>query len=82
LGIVSQRLPYKEWLQQAIARELHPESLHEFFQDHFLRMSNGGIILDTKMCRSVSPSLRVAGGVGLMEVSLYLKSWKQQGYLE
>ena len=81
LGLSESRLPYAEWLSEAASRKLHPESLHEFFKDHFLRMSNGRLVLDTQSCRDVSPTLRSRGGVGARDIELYLDCWKRQGFL-
>ncbi|KAF2993117.1 t1pks [Neopestalotiopsis sp. 37M] len=57
-------------------------TLIEFLDDHFERMSCGGIILDTQQAQTVSPTLREARPVGDQVVQSYVRFWKEVGFLE
>lgn len=57
------------------------QSLKEFFQDHFLHMSSGSLILDTKAARHVSPTLKSTGAVDMATVELYLSFWRKSEFL-
>ena len=80
LGISAARLPYREWLDVAL-EEGSMESLQEFFDDHFLNMAAGTLVLSTEGGRRVSPTLRCVGAVDMHTVQRFLKSWRAQGLL-
>jgi len=57
------------------------ESLKDFFHNHFLHMSSGSLILDTKATRFVSPTLRSTGAVDIATVELYLDFWRKSDFI-
>ena len=52
-----------------------------FFDKHFIRMSCGGLILDTAKCREHSETLRRRGPVSAELVAKYISAWKNMGFL-
>lgn len=82
LGLPHQaRQPYQEWLNEAFTAEDNLSGLREFFEKYFLHMSSGGLVLDTKNSRAVSPALRSTGAVTAETIELYVKFWQQCGFL-
>lgn len=83
LGLPHQaRQPFQEWLSEAIAADDNLSSLRAFFEKYFLHMSSGGLVLDTKNSRAVSPTLRSTGAVAAETIELYVKFWQQRGFLQ
>jgi hypothetical protein len=81
LGISSKRIPYSDWLHEALTTGGDLENLEEFFSDYFIGMSSGSLVLSTDAARSVSPTLRSVGAVNMDTVKGYLSCWKRQGLL-
>ncbi|KAL8823834.1 MAG: hypothetical protein Q9191_005512 [Dirinaria sp. TL-2023a] len=77
---VGRRLPFQEWLDKMLAGKGSSESLKDFFQNHFLHMACGSLILDTKAARNVSLTLKSAGAVDMATVELYLDFWRKSGF--
>lgn len=65
-----------------LAAKESSQSLKDFFQNHFLHMSTGNLILDTKAARTVSPTLKSTGAVDIATVELYLDFWRKIGFLK
>lgn len=55
--------------------------LVEFFEKDFQHMSGGGIVLDTRVSRAVSPTLQQVDFVGDELVATYVRQWKSRGAL-
>jgi len=53
----------------------------EFFDTHFVRMSCGGLILDTTHSREHSQTLRNLGPVNRDLVLKYTRAWQEMGFL-
>ncbi|KAI0109236.1 putative polyketide synthase [Nemania sp. FL0031] len=52
-----------------------------FLEDNFVRMSCGGLLLDTAKAREHSMALARCGPVGEDLVRLYVQSWRNMGFL-
>ena len=55
--------------------------LIDFLDTHFVRMSCGELILDTKNSREHSTTLAGEGPVGADLVRKYIRAWKDRGFL-
>ncbi|OSS44047.1 hypothetical protein B5807_11144 [Epicoccum nigrum] len=55
--------------------------LIEFFEKDFQHMSGGGVVLDTRVSRAVSPTLQQVDIVEDELVATYIKQWKRRGVL-
>lgn len=55
--------------------------LIDFLDDHFLRMSCGGMLLATENACRHSETLRGVGPVGAETLGRYVKWWKERGFL-
>ncbi|KAL4809797.1 hypothetical protein BDV18DRAFT_166560 [Aspergillus unguis] len=80
-------VPYKEWLRRvrqfppSLVAENPAARLADFFETDFLRMSCGGMILDTTRSREHSVTLRSLGPIDRELVMHYVKAWKECGFL-
>ena len=61
--------------------EASTDLLVEFFEKDFQHMSGGGIVLDTRVSRAVSPTLQQVDFVGDELVATYVRQWKSRGAL-
>lgn len=77
-----QRMPYKDWLNKVAASNENSRDLLEFFQNHFLHMSSGSLILDTTLARKTSATLRSTGSVDIRTIDSYLGHWRRTGFLK
>ncbi len=77
----SSRLPFKDWLRKFSETKEASQDLMEFFENYFLHMSSGSLVLDTKATRIVSCTLRSTGDVDHNTVGKYLEFWRGTGYL-
>lgn len=87
LGIV----PFEEWLRRVRewphTQENGPDGanpahlLVDFLEDHFVRMSCGGLLMGTRKAREHSETLARVGLVDADAVRLYVQSWKNVGFL-
>ncbi|KAM7210478.1 polyketide synthase [Rhypophila decipiens] len=78
---------FDDWVSRVRRSPLAPETdnpaarLIDFVDDHFRRMSCGGLVLDTaKACRD-SPALAAVGPVSDEVVRRYISAWKDMGFL-
>lgn len=76
------RLPFPQWLNEVSKLDENPSDLINFFRNEFLYMSGGNLVLDTRNCRKLSPTLRSTGAIGPKEVDLYVAFWRRNGFLE
>ena len=81
-------IPYDEWLQRvrSCPPSMTPSEnpavrLVDFFEADFLRMSCGGMILDTTHSKEHSATLRSLGPVDRELVMKYIRAWKESGFL-
>lgn len=85
-------VPLEAWIQRVKdhtreigAREHEGDNpailLIDFLEDNFVRMSCGGLLLDTAKAREHSASLAGCGPVGGDLVRLYVQSWREMGFL-
>ena len=88
LGIPrSNIIPFQEWVNRvrqfpgSIEKDNPAGRLVEFLEQHFVRMSCGGLILDMAKSTEHSPSLRARGPIGDDLVRKYIRSWKEMGFL-
>lgn len=80
-------VPYEEWLLKvqncdASTKENPAKQLMSFWEQHFLRMSTGPLILDTKHSREHSSTMRASGPVEDELVRRYIRGWKDSGFLQ
>jgi hypothetical protein len=78
-------LPFREWLARVRRSPLSGEDnpagkLIDFLDDHFLRMSCGGLILDTAKACQHSPTLAAVGPVSKEVARKYVKAWEEMGF--
>ncbi|OTB00230.1 hypothetical protein M426DRAFT_66280 [Hypoxylon sp. CI-4A] len=80
-------IPFREWVSKVRRSPLSIETdnpagkLIDFLDEHFLRMSCGGLILDTKKACEHSPALAAVGPVSAEVARKYVKAWEDMGFL-
>ena len=80
-------LPFHEWGSKvrrsplSIETDNPADKLIDFLDDHFLRMSCGGLILDTKRACEHSKALAAVGPVSAEVARKYVKAWEDMGFL-
>ncbi|KAJ5744672.1 Male sterility NAD-binding [Penicillium manginii] len=80
-------IPFDQWLERvrnssASINENPAKQLVDFFSQHFIRISCGGLILDTSKTKRHSATLRERGRVELNSIVKYISAWKTIGFLE
>ena len=87
LGIpTSQFMPFKEWLG-AVTQSSKPETenparrLVGFLEQHFERLSCGGLVLDTTKTQEHSAAMRALAPVSAEVARDYIRAWKKTGFL-
>ena len=78
----AQRMPFEDWLNKVAASNENSQDLLDFFQNHFLHMSSGSLVLDTTLARKASSTLRSTGSVDIRTVGLYLDHWRRTEFLK
>ncbi|KAJ6014708.1 hypothetical protein N7540_009299 [Penicillium herquei] len=80
-------IPFKNWISRVrqspmlLETENPAARLVDFLDDHFERMSCGGLVLDTSKAQEHSQTMATAGPVSSEVAQLYVASWKKMGYL-
>lgn len=80
-------VPFEDWVSMVrsvsgFTGEDNPAArVVDFLSEHFVRMSCGGLILDTTRCRAESLALRSAGPVDFKLLGKYVAHWKKTGFL-
>ncbi|KAL5002550.1 hypothetical protein BDV10DRAFT_181277 [Aspergillus recurvatus] len=80
-------IPFKRWISRVRRSPLPMETenpaarLVDFLDDHFERMSCGGLVLDTGKAKEHSVTMAGVGPVGAELARLYVQAWKAMGYL-
>lgn len=83
IGLKSRpRLAFPDWLDRVRSAEGETSSLMEFFENHFLRMSSGSLVLDTKHCQKISPTLDSADAVTEQFIKQCVEFWTKVGMLK
>ncbi|KAL2020283.1 hypothetical protein VTK56DRAFT_8607 [Thermocarpiscus australiensis] len=81
---IPELVPFGAWVERVRAAPLRDNpaaTLMEFWDDNFLRMSGGGLVLDTKHALEHSPTLAAVGPVSEELVRKYIHIWKEIGFL-
>ncbi|KAH9885145.1 polyketide synthase [Xylariomycetidae sp. FL2044] len=91
MGISSTTVPFQEWVRRVrewprrednVAAGANPAYLLvDFLDHHFLRMSCGGLLMGTANAREHSPTLAAMGPVEDDLIRLFVRSWKEVGFL-
>jgi len=79
-------VPYKRWMERVeqfagSTTDNPARQLLDFWENHFPRMSCGGLILDTRKSREHSKHLRELGPVPSELVRKYISAWRKSGFL-
>ncbi|KAI8632694.1 putative polyketide synthase [Xylariaceae sp. FL1651] len=79
-------VPFSEWLERVRefpgdVRDNPAAQLVDFLDNNFVRMSCGGLRLDTALACRDSPTLAAAGPVGRDVVKKYVDYWRETGFL-
>ena len=77
-------IPFEEWVGRVRAapqRNNPAATLLEFFDDNYIRMSCGKLVLDPKHTLEHSKSLNAVGPVSEEVVRKYIHIWKEIGFL-
>nr|AGN71604.1 conidial yellow pigment biosynthesis polyketide synthase [Monascus pilosus] len=80
-------IPFPEWVQRvrrfpgSVELDNPAAKLIDFLDDNFLRMSCGGLLLDTSKSREHSPTLADVVPVSAEAVHKYIQAWKEMGFL-
>jgi acyl transferase domain-containing protein/nucleoside-diphosphate-sugar epimerase/acyl carrier protein/SAM-dependent methyltransferase len=88
LGIPSSNvIPFKDWVglvRRFPGSEVDNPAVRliDFLDDNFLRMSCGGLLLDTTKSREHSPTLAAVGPVSGDVARRYVKAWRDMGFLQ
>ena len=88
LGIPRDRIvPFEEWIRRVkgypglMEWENPAQKLVGFLEEDFVRMSCGGVLLETERTREHSATMRGVGPVGADVVERYVRAWREGGYL-
>ncbi|KAH7355893.1 putative polyketide synthase [Pyrenochaeta sp. MPI-SDFR-AT-0127] len=79
-------VPYDQWIDRVkrfrgSTKDNPALQLIDFFDNYFVPMSCGGLMLDTSRTFEVSHTLRTMGPIGSKLVKMYIDAWKQSGFL-
>lgn len=77
-------IPFEEWVERvrsAPQRNNPASTLLDFLDSNYLRMSCGGLVLDTKKTLEHSKTLAAVGPVSEEVVRKYIHIWKEIGFL-
>jgi thioester reductase-like protein/acyl carrier protein len=81
---ITNLIPFEEWVERVRAapqRNNPAATLMEFWDDNYIRMSCGGLVLDAKHTLEHSKSLNAVGPVSEEVVRKYIHIWKEIGFL-
>ncbi|KAL8782244.1 MAG: hypothetical protein Q9213_005547 [Squamulea squamosa] len=81
---IPELIPFTDWVERVRAagsRNNPAATLLEFLDDNYLRMSCGGLVLDTKKTLEHSKTLSALGPVSEEVVRKYIHVWKEIGFL-
>ncbi|WDK23671.1 beta-ketoacyl synthase domain-containing protein [Colletotrichum graminicola] len=78
-------VPFAEWVRRV--REVGPRAgnpayvLVDFLEANFMHISCGGLLLETSHSREHSPTMRQVGPFGQDLTRLFIRRWKESGFL-
>ncbi|RAK72395.1 uncharacterized protein BO72DRAFT_500986 [Aspergillus fijiensis CBS 313.89] len=83
-------IPFSEWVQRVREYSRHAGSerenpaimLVDFLDENFLRISCGGLLLETRRCREHSKTLADMDPVSEDVTGLYIKNWRAMEFLD
>ncbi|KFZ17736.1 hypothetical protein V502_04427 [Pseudogymnoascus sp. VKM F-4520 (FW-2644)] len=84
---ISNAIPFHEWVQRVrdfpkLVEQNNPAALLiDFLDDNFIRMSCGGLLLDTSKSREHSRTLATVGPVTPDVAKKFVQSWKDMRFL-
>jgi nucleoside-diphosphate-sugar epimerase/acyl carrier protein/SAM-dependent methyltransferase len=88
LGVPKERIiPFSEWVRcvrnfpGAVEWDNPAAKLVDFFDNDFVRMSCGGVLLETTNAQEHSPTMRGVGRVDELVTRKYIQAWKDSGFL-
>jgi thioester reductase-like protein/acyl carrier protein len=82
--MIDNLIPFEEWVERvrkAPTKNNPASTLLGFLDDNYLRMSCGGLVLDTKNTLEHSQTLRALGPIEDNVVRKYIHIWKEIGFL-
>jgi hypothetical protein len=80
-------IPFADWVRRvryfsgSVEKDNPAYKLVDFLDGNFVRMSCGGLLLDTERSREHSPTLAAVGPVSDAVALGYIKYWKDSGFL-
>ncbi|KAL2167888.1 hypothetical protein VTG60DRAFT_675 [Thermothelomyces hinnuleus] len=80
-------IPFPDWISKVKRSPLSSDAdnpaakLIDFLEDHFQRMSCGGLILDTSKACERSKTLAAVGPVSAKVAKMYVKAWEDMRFL-
>lgn len=80
-------ISFREWISKVRRSPLSIETdnpagkLVDFLDDHFLRMSCGGLVLETKRACEHSKAVAAVGPVSTELARKYVKAWEYMGFM-
>lgn len=80
-------VPFNDWVSRVRSfpgpadKDNPAARIVEFLSEHFVRMSCGDMVLDTKKCRADSLTLRSTGPVDLELLGKFVAHWKETGFI-
>ncbi len=80
-------IPFDEWVHLvrhspgSVEKDNPASKLVDFMDSNFLRMSCGGLLLDSTRTREHSKTLRAVGPVSAEVTERYIEHWKKTGFL-
>lgn len=80
-------IPFEEWIKRvrnfpgSMELDNPAAKLIEFLDSNFIRMSCGGLLLDTVKSREHSKTLSEVGPVSEDVAKKYIEAWKEMGFL-
>ncbi|KAJ5630171.1 polyketide synthase [Penicillium herquei] len=80
-------LPFTEWVSRvrrfpgSVEKDNPAFKLIDFLDDNFVRMSCGGLLLDTLHTQQHSPTLASLGPISNQTAERYIQHWKATGFL-
>ncbi|MCJ1251634.1 hypothetical protein MMC30_008869 [Trapelia coarctata] len=80
-------IPFDDWLNRvrehsgSVETENPAKKILEFFDEHFLRMACGGLVLNTTRSREHSKTLASGEPVSADLARRYVQAWKEMGFL-
>lgn len=81
---IADKVPMQVWIEkvaQAPEEDNPAKQLLQFFEHEFEHNASGEVVMDTAHSRAASSSLAKIKPVELDTIQLYLRAWKEAGFL-